>query len=474
MQAGSAMSDDIPTAGARRPEPLSVLWRAFSAPQTLMVLMGLIALSLALSTLIPQIPAQARQDPQAWLATQPGLLGQSNGLLLTLGLFDILHAFWFRLLLVLTGLALLVWVVESTEVAVRAAGRGQWDPDTLASWAGGAHPIHISSPLPPDTALTRLRSSLLQHGYRLAGVPEHLDTDLVASHRGYLLWARPVLFAALLTALLGLVVVETWGWQNQDWRPATGESRIVGHNTAYSLRLEEFGQGAGENGDPCDYASHISLLEDTTVVQTETVKSGKPASLQGMAVRQVGYVPAVRIRGKDEAGRPLMLQEAGEDSGIPGEVEIIFPTPEAQPLLFVASHDFYLALTFELPGDDGKPELRVDFLDGDGSERRTLQVLRESGTVRFDNSQLEVALAYRPILRVDHRPGVRLVVFGMVLAAISGMALWILPPHVVWFTLESAGEETTVVQVRTTASPGCSRWLPQLAGRIREVLSDDA
>jgi hypothetical protein len=439
-----------------------------------MILMGLIALSLALSTLIPQIPAQARQDPQAWLATQSGLLGQGNGLVRALGLFDVLHEFWFRLLLVLTGLALLVWVVESAEVAWRAAGRGQWDPAALTSWAGEEDPIRISSPLPPDTTVARLRSSLPQHGYRLASVPEHLDTDLVASRRGTLLWARPVFFTALLIALLGLVIVETWGWQNQDWRPAPGDSRTVGHNAPYSVRLEEFGLRSGENGGPCDYASHVSLLEDTTVVQTETVKTGQPATLQGMAVRQVGYVPAVRIRGKDEAGRPLMLQEAGEDSGVPGEVEIIFPTSEAQPLLFVASHDFYLALTFANLGEDGKPELRVDFLDGDGSDRRTLQVLRESGTVRFDNSQLEVDLAYRPILRVDYSPGMCLVVAGMVLAVISGMAIWILPPRVVWFTVGSGDEETTFVQVQTHAGTGYSRWPPLLADRIREVLSDDA
>jgi hypothetical protein len=67
------------TPGASRFEPLSALWRIFAAPLTLLILMGLLALILALGTLIPQIPARATVDPQAWLSVLPGFLGQAGG-----------------------------------------------------------------------------------------------------------------------------------------------------------------------------------------------------------------------------------------------------------------------------------------------------------------------------------------------------------------------------------------------------------
>jgi hypothetical protein len=439
-----------------------------------MVLMGLLALSLALSTLIPQIPPDARQDPQGWLSTQTGLLGQNSDVAAALGLFDVLHSFWFRLLMVLAGLALLVWIVESTELAWRATGAGRWTPGALASWAGNAPSSHAPSSLPPDDVITRLRDLLPQHGYRLARVPEFPGTDLVAARRGLVLWVQPVFYTALLVALVGLVIIETWGWQNHDWQPAPGESRLVGHGSPFALRLEEFDPPPGDGEHPCDRQSRLSLLEDTTVVEEAEVTTGKPAGFQGFAVRQVGYLPAVQIRGRDAAGRPLLLQEAGEDSGVPGQVEIVFPAPEAQPILFVASHDLYVALSFAARAEDAAPELRVDLLGSDGTGRRTLQVLRESGTVEFDGSQLEVDLAFRPILRVDHRPGARVVILGMVLATVAGLALWVLPPRLVWFRIEPQTRDTTSVRIVAPGGDGCRHQLPRLVEQVRGVLADDA
>jgi hypothetical protein len=436
--------------------------------------MGLIALSLSLSTLIPQIPPEARQDPQGWLSTQTGLLGQSNGVAAALSLFDVLHSFWFRLLLVLAGLVLLVWTVESAEVAWRASGGGRWTREAIASWARNAPSSRVSSFLQPDGVMARLRSLLPQYGYRLAGAGESPDTGLVASRRGFLLWLRPAFYGALLMALVGLLIVETWGWQSQDWQPAAGESRPVGHDSAITVRLEEFGEPPGGGVPPCDYHSRVSFLDVNTVVQEATVMTGEPARFDGIAVRQVGYVPAVRIRGQDDAGRPLLLQEAGEDSGVPGEVEIVFPTPEAQPLLFVASHELYVALSFTTRVEDAEPALRVDLLGSDGTDRRTLRELRESGVVEFDGSQLEVDLTFRPILRMDYRPGSRLVILGMVLAAVTGLVLSILPPRLVWFRIESQTADSTSVRIAAPFGAGCRDRLPRLVQQISGALADDA
>ncbi len=322
--------------------------------------------------------------------------------------------------------------------------------------------------------MAHLRELLPQHGYRPVGTWESADSDLVASRRGLLLWVQPAFYSALLLALAGLVIVETWGWQDQDWQPAPGESRLVGHDLPLALRLEEFGASPGGGGRPCDYQSRLSLLEETTLVQEATVTTGQPATFQGVAVRQVGYVPAVQMRGQDEAGRPLLLQEAGDESGVPGQVEIVFPAPDAQPLLFVASHDLYLALSFTTRAEDAEPELRVDLLSSDGTDRRTLQVLHESGAVQFDGSRLEVDLTYRPILRVDYRPGSRLVILGMVLAAVIGLALWVAPPRLAWFRVEAETADTTSVRIVAPAGAGCGRRLPVLAQQIRGEPADDA
>src|SRR4030042_4346913 len=131
------MTEQIP-ATTSRPEPFSLVWRFFAAPATLLILLALVGAALILSSLIPQIPLDVSTNPQLWLALQPDVLSPSNDLVQALGLYNIYHAFWFRLLLVLTGLALFTWGVESVEVAWRAS-RGCWTSPALALW--GSHPL---------------------------------------------------------------------------------------------------------------------------------------------------------------------------------------------------------------------------------------------------------------------------------------------------------------------------------------------
>jgi len=150
------------TQGATRFEPLSILWRFFAAPQTLLVLFGLLALILALGTLIPQIPAQASNDPQAWLSVQPGWLGQGNGLVRVLSLFDIFHSFGFRLLLALTALCLFVRTVEGVELAWRAMGRSPWMMSAFGFWGRRPPQIQVSSDLSPDEIEARLDTFLVR------------------------------------------------------------------------------------------------------------------------------------------------------------------------------------------------------------------------------------------------------------------------------------------------------------------------
>ena len=156
-------------------EPLSALWRALAAPQTLLVLMGLVALAFALGMLVPQIPPQAASDAQAWLAAQTGLFQQASGPIRALGLFDLFHTFWFHLLLALTGLCLSVRAMESMDWAWRATGSTSWTQRTedvhVAFAAWGRHPpqFSFSSSLPADRAKARLGERFRGQGYWSAG-----------------------------------------------------------------------------------------------------------------------------------------------------------------------------------------------------------------------------------------------------------------------------------------------------------------
>ncbi|MFN2225278.1 MAG: hypothetical protein ACK2UY_03205, partial [Anaerolineae bacterium] len=217
-----------------RPEPLSVLWRILAAPQTLLVLCGLLALVLALASVVPQIPPQALNDPQAWLATQPDPLGRRGSIIASLGLYHLYHSLALRLLLALTALVIFVRLVDAAELAWRASGHG------AADWPTYAPRVQVSSSLPIDELPERIGGFLGRHGYHYTRLSDQQPITWLASHRPALLWIRPLGYLALLLAGAGLAISGYWGWQDAAWRPLPGETHLVGHGTPYALRLDSF------------------------------------------------------------------------------------------------------------------------------------------------------------------------------------------------------------------------------------------
>lgn len=439
-----------------------------------MVLLGLVALVLGLSTLIPQIPLQAVDDPQAWLAVQPGVFGRGNGLIRALGLFDIYHSLWFHLLLTLTGLTLFVWFVQSLELAWQTAKRQGWEPGAFAFWGSNPPQVQVASFLDRDDTLVRLRAFLARDGYRCTQVSGLPDPNLVAGRREWILWAGPLFFGSLLVALASLVVVRNWGWQNEDWQPSPGESLAVGHGVPYVLHLDRFVWQQDQGGQVCDYYSEISWLKDDATVRQDVASVGQPARLQGIAVRQIGFAPAVKLSGQDQAGRPLVFQAGGGELAAPGEFEVSFATPETQQSVLIAGHDLFLSLSFTPQDAEGRPALYVAVVDNGGSEQSPVAALQESGNVPVGDLDVRIDLEYRPVLRVDYRPGMGLVMASAVLAVLALLVGWVAGSRLIWIAVGPGAEDSISLQILSLPGTRGNLWVPELASRLGKVLADDA
>lgn len=468
------MAEKTPTPRAIRREPLSFLWRILAAPQTLLLVMGLVALALALGRLIPQIPLQAADDPQAWLAVQSGILHQQRGLFQAFGLFDIHNAFWFRLVLVLAGLTLLVWLVESADLAWRAARQRRWSAAAFAFWGERAPEFRMSSSGSVQDTLARLRDSSMQCGCWYARVAAISPPNLVAGRRALALWAEPVVFGALLVALACLGIETLWGWQNPDWRPALGDLQMIGRGTLHAVRLDAFALQQDNNGRLRGYQSEITWLTDGVSVTQDVVEVQQPATFDGLAVRLVGYAPVVRMRGQDDRGHSLTFQVGGEDPSASGQVEIAFPTLGAEQLVLIYGRDLFLDLAFEPLSREGKPTLRIGLVDGEGGGRKPLATLHESGSVYLDGLQVIVDLEYRPILRVDHHPGMVGVVLASALAVVALAVGWLLAPRLLWIASGTDKNGSTVLRIFALPGARGDKWPESLLTQLREVLVDDA
>lgn len=458
------MSEPSITPTTSRPEPLSLVWRFFAAPPTLLILVALLAAVLIVSHLVPHSPSEI-DDPRAWLAAQPGVLGNSVSLQ-AVGLFDLAHALWFRLLLALIGLCLFVWAVESAEIAWRA-GRGRWTPAALALW--GRHPLQfrLSSGRSPDEALAGLRAFLERQRYRWSEVAASPGRSAVAGRHMLGWWAQPILFAALILSLVGLGTAATWGWQGTEWRPAPGERRPVGYGTNVSVELAAFDNAAGE------YESQVTWLEDDRAVRQDRVALDRPATWNGLVVRQVGTVPAVTVRGTDQAGQPLLFQLADEVATPAQALTIDLQSSGVQRLVLLPNQDLYLLFSIEPDDglDGGSPAVRVVQLGGE-SEQETLGVLREDGTLRVQDLDVQLELSLRPVLRVDHRPGMALVVGGLALAVLALGVAWLTSPALLWLSIAPGAGGSTLVEIASLGGMGHWPWFSRLAGQLREALAD--
>jgi len=469
------MAEERPPAETSQPEPLSVLWRVFSAPQTLLLLMSLLALTLALGTWIPQIPSQAASDPEAWLAAQPGLFGQENSLVRALGLYDLYHTFWFRLMLVLTGLVLFVRTVDAVELAWRTTSRRGRAAQLPPAWQSSLPARQIDAPLPLAEMRLRVEAYLARRGYHhseVSATPVSPVETLIASHRALALWVRPGGYAALLLALVGLFLAGSWGWQDDSVQLLPGESRSVGHGTPFGFRLDSFRLHLDNRGQLAGYESEITWLEGQAEVRREVAGIGRPARQGGLALHQAGFVPAVRLKAQDGAGQPLRLEGGTVDAGSGDEVLIRFSLPEDQPLVFLPRLDRFVALTFEPHCDLGRPAVHVDLLEEDGANRQRLGSLSSSGTLPLGAGQLTAELAYVPILRLESRPALGLALAGALLALLALALAWALPARLAWLALLPAGGDRSAVAVIALPGAGQREWLADLAGDLEEALED--
>ena len=450
-------------------EPLSRLWRILALPEVLMGLLGLLGASLLLATLIPQIPPQAIDDPQAWLAVQGGASGLSERLIRILGLFDIYHAGWFRLLLALSGLVLTIRLIESAEVAWRAAAPHRWSAAHFTLWGPRAPHHTFSIPLPGEETSVRLRQALSAQGFRWAAVGDAPTPSAVVGRRTIALWAWPLAYGALLIGLLGLAVGGGWGWSGEDWSAAPGTIRAIGHESNLAVRLDALETTA--DGRPCDASATLTWLADEQTVATSQVRLGRPATHGGATVRLVGARPVVRVRGLDERGLPLTLQSGGPESHPAGEVELVFAPSQDPRFVLVPGKDLYLALRATPPASDGQITLSLTRLnDGDGTTDM-LAYLHRSGTVVVDDVTLQIEMDFWPVLRFDHH-STTWVVLGLLLLAVTALAVaWASTPGLVWLALESTGEGQTTVHLLARPLIRGDRWWAALGERLREALT---
>lgn len=156
-----------------------------------------------------------------------------------------------------------------------------------------------------EEVLNQLRTVFQNRGYRLLtqrrGEEIHLYAD---KHRYAKLGTFPFHFALILI-LVGGIAGAKYGFRETEFIVPVGETRLIGHGTGLSVRLDRFTDEYNENGVAKRFTSDLVLLKDGTPVKAEAVTVNNPMTYGSVVLYQTSFGQTATVRVTDATGAIL-------------------------------------------------------------------------------------------------------------------------------------------------------------------------
>jgi hypothetical protein len=247
-----------------------------------------------LGLLLPQRPAEALADPTVnslWLTSLRERYHSAADWLVRLGLTEIYRSLWFRGLLGLLALSLLVGALEL--IYPRHLPAGAHSSIALRGESGSETLEQISH---------RLAQLLREQRYRLVegGSEGVLHADRFVPY--------PILaYVGALLVLGGLVVSERRAWWEAGFVLRPEQVRPLGHGTSLAVRAEPLEQT--NNGIVHSAASTaLTFFEADLAVGQVVLRARLPSLYAGILFFPASMDPALLVQAQDTTGRNLGLQ----------------------------------------------------------------------------------------------------------------------------------------------------------------------
>jgi cytochrome c biogenesis protein len=296
-----------PPARPRLGDTLRQAWREFRSMRTALLLLVLVAAASILGSLFPQQPVSPQRVTR-YFQDHPALAPVLD----RLGLFDVFGSAWYMAIYLALLAALVACLVPRARAFARVLRSRPPRGGQLDRYRTRAA---FDTPASPPQALEAAAAVLRRRRYRLA---IHDDGAELAGEKGFLREAGSLLFhVSLLLLLVGLAYGKGFGYRGQaaivegetwanarvgydTWSPGRffGAERLA----PFQLRLDDFSNAFHDDGTPSEFASRLTALDlDGRRTQAQRVAPNRPMTVGGVRVFQsdYGYVPVVRVRGKD-------------------------------------------------------------------------------------------------------------------------------------------------------------------------------
>jgi hypothetical protein len=423
------------------------LWRLCSSRGALLALLLLLAATLALSYIYPQVSAYVRSDPmtyEEWLSTVQVHYRRWTPILRTAGLFHVWDTIWFRALLGLLMLVLLVSIADRVgrlveEQRVRHA-EGFYEHDS----------VELFSALPPAEAADRIRDAWTGLGVTVREGDRPGMTHLRAQHRAWASTDTLLTYLGALALVAALAVNARWGWRELGVQVYPDSPVYLGPQASHRLRLVEASADSRSAAIEIDGRTRLLVSGDRS--------TGNMAYSYQLTDRGG---PLVSVTAWGSGGDSLALSEYAL-------------RPERQPTLLLtfsaAGPEDQTVRLFILPEE--KVVVRLEWLNPEetGAEppRFRQWVFEQGGQALVGTSDITVSdssattaiggVTYRwevsshAVLDVAYQPGRWVLGSGAVLALV-GLVVQFVPRQQAWAIVQG-DEDGTAIRYRDQRTPG--------------------
>jgi cytochrome c biogenesis protein len=303
------------------------VWSFFSSVKLSIVLLIILATASILGTLIPQMPQ--RESVEFAEKLSPGAFE----LFSRLNLFDMYHSLWFRLLIGLLALNLIICSLDRLPTTwKRFSVRPRPDRDKLFEGLSPDRSFFISESTSGGASRV---ARFLNDRYRRV---ERADAEAGAFFFGekgrYTHFGVYIVHLSILIILVGGLVGSFFGFEafvkieeGEQVSTAFTRNKRIPLDLGFEVRCDRFFVDFYESGAPKEFRSDLAFLLNGQVVKAASVRVNHPVQFKGITFHQSSYEP---VPGKRDHLKVSTRETDGEAITIAAEAGKPIPLPNAE------------------------------------------------------------------------------------------------------------------------------------------------
>ncbi len=448
------------------------LWERCAAKGVLLAFLALAAVPIALSYVLPQVPAYIHANSisyREWLSTVQVRFRDWTPFLDAAGAFYILETSWFRALLGLLAFILLVSAGNEAGALPGHLLHSQLDEPYERTMA-----IAMVSTLPTQQVVDSVRQTMNALFHQVLEQGREDRVYLLGRHSSWLSVGPLVLRLGLLLVVSALAINGRWGWQQPAVQILPGEPVLVGPRGLHQIELLDVPTSAAEARLKIGTGQQLLLRQGDVFYQ------------RGYRYLWAGESgPVVEITATDGNGRALTLSDYAVRP-LPAEsLRFTFSLPsslsqeEADRLFIVPEERMVARLKWLRPGQSeaqAPAQFHLWVFQGDGQTLIgdcPLTATSETAVAVVGGVRFALRFSHSIVLYVAYQPGTWVLGVGAVLAVL-GLVIGLIPRRYMRSVIDPGHDRVSICIEEHVAglSWGYQRRRDRLLARLRGQLGE--